>query len=524
MFGPHVLGPNIHQPQEWREMRETKGAVFKKGTQKSLVFSSFLSRLCGQSAFARVTKNWVHQNWQPLPPALASQLRRRNGELPQVWGMRIDADFNSVDLSQEPRAPNAAVASRQPRAKQPTAPLSLSSSRRVKVRLWCIQYTRFSHKIRPVERHAKASRGFDEKISCPAVGKIPAFEASVSGSVDACIVANVSLAVTARELHQIRRRGRSRCGFRGHAEPVKLCRGAIHNLQKRLLSLTIPQATLDSGQLTLLTVGIRGLDFPAILTIGPSFQVEAEVGGTVDVDLDLTVDLTYCISGAKLFSRPIRTTTTAVSSRPTTVVRRTLAAFRISLLSSATALNFSLAPGVAFNSKITAHVIPSLNFGVAVGGIATSTVSVGFDTSSTLQMSLAASGSVSGGASTSGVAVTNKTFSGLDGWVDIGAGLSINAGADSNLFSQSVWLQVPIFLLFRQVNLFTKNFDFFKVLTFNIMRRSMLQPQRRLRQPISYAASANSSLNWTRKLVAKTDKERREIQDLRLEVRHRIAR
>lgn len=52
---------------------------------------------------------------------------------------------------------------------------------------------------------------FDEKVSCPAVGKIPAFDASVSGSVDACIVANVSLAVTAvgtlvgslSSLHQI---------------------------------------------------------------------------------------------------------------------------------------------------------------------------------------------------------------------------------------------------------------------------------------------------------------------------------
>lgn len=38
---------------------------------------------------------------------------------------------------------------------------------------------------------------FDEKVSCPAAGKIPAFEAAVSGSIDACIVANATLAVTA---------------------------------------------------------------------------------------------------------------------------------------------------------------------------------------------------------------------------------------------------------------------------------------------------------------------------------------
>ncbi|KAJ7042147.1 hypothetical protein C8F04DRAFT_1252131 [Mycena alexandri] len=313
---------------------------------------------CPQALFGELL-NWVHQN-QTLPPALASQLRRRDGELPQVWGMRIDPDFNPVDLSQACKLRDhgltASVPGNPALPTQQSLRASPARSNRP-LRYLCPPAGVSRIQFLQSERHAKASRGFDEKISCPAVGKIPAFEASVSGSVDACIVANVSLAVTARELHQIRRRGRSRCGFRGHAEPVRLCRGAIHTLQKRLLSLAIPQATLDSGQLTLLSVGIRGLDFPGMLTIGPSFQVEAEVSGTADVGL------TYCISGAKLFSRPIRTTTTA--------------------------------------------------------------------------MSLDASGFVGRGASTSGVAVTNKTFYGLDGCVDVGAGLSINAGADSNLFSQS---------------------------------------------------------------------------------------
>lgn len=54
---------------------------------------------CGQSAFARVTQDWVHEN-QTLPVELATKLRRRDGELPQVQGLSIDADFNSVDLSQ----------------------------------------------------------------------------------------------------------------------------------------------------------------------------------------------------------------------------------------------------------------------------------------------------------------------------------------------------------------------------------------------------------------------------------------
>jgi hypothetical protein len=96
----------------------------------------------------------------------------------------------------------------------------------------------------------------DEKVSCPAVGAIPAFEASVSGSVDACMVVNVTLAVTAvgtlvrtllspspihshvpftpdaREFHQIRHRGGSRCGFGGYANFQKLGFGTFPILQE----------------------------------------------------------------------------------------------------------------------------------------------------------------------------------------------------------------------------------------------------------------------------------------------------
>ncbi|KAJ7770745.1 hypothetical protein B0H16DRAFT_219894 [Mycena metata] len=393
-----------------------------------------LPESCGQSAFARVTKDWVHQN-QTLPPALASQLRRRDGELPQVRGLSIDADFNSADLSQAgpvnfaihgltASVPESPAPRR--RSRFAPAPREVTDRSVISVLQQAFQeFNSFNQSVMQKLQEVNFKQTFplfDEKISCPAVGKIPAFEASVSGSVDACIVANVSLAVTAI----------------GTLLPANFTKfgvvvGVDADLEGTLKLSSSAAATLDSGKLTLLTVGIPGLDFPGILTLGPSFQVDAEVSGTVDVNLDLTVDLTYCISGAKLFFPPDPFHNNSGQFTPNN-----------------SPLNFSVAPDVASNSKITAHVIPSLNFGVtAVGGIAKSTISVDFDTSSTLQTSLDASGSVSG----SGVAVTNKTFSGLEGCVDIGAGLSINAGADSNLFGLA---------LSPNVNLFTKNFDFFK--------------------------------------------------------------
>ncbi|KAK6981307.1 hypothetical protein R3P38DRAFT_2452981, partial [Favolaschia claudopus] len=58
-----------------------------------------LPESCGQSAFARVTRDWLHQD-QALPVELASRLRRRDGVLPEVKGLTLDTDFHSTELSQ----------------------------------------------------------------------------------------------------------------------------------------------------------------------------------------------------------------------------------------------------------------------------------------------------------------------------------------------------------------------------------------------------------------------------------------
>ncbi|KAJ7171262.1 hypothetical protein C8R46DRAFT_183561 [Mycena filopes] len=438
-----------------------------------------LPESCGHGAFARVTKDWVHAD-QTLPPALASKLRRRDGQLPEVKGLSIDADFNAVDLSQAgpvnfaihgltTSLPENPAPRRRSRFAQPEHDVSDRSVISVLQQAFQ-EFNSFNQSVMQKLQEVNFKQTFplfDEKISCPAVGKIPAFEASVSGSVDACMVANVSLAVTAI----------------GTLLPANFTKFGVvvdvdANLEGTLSLSSSAAATLDSGKLKLLTVGIPGLDFPGILTIGPSFVVEAQVSGNVDLALDLTVDLSYCISGAKLFFPPDPFHNNSGRFTPNN-----------------SPLNFSVTPAVASNAAITAHVIPSLNFGVtAVGGIATSTISVDFDTSSTLTMNLDADGSVSGGST----GVTNKTFSGLEGCVDIGAGLAINAGADAKLFQLE---------LNPNVNLFTKNFDFFKKCFGTQASNSSAPRSRREVQSVSLAESdgVENTSNTVRPLLKRAN-------------------
>ncbi|KAF7303590.1 hypothetical protein MIND_00588300 [Mycena indigotica] len=403
---------------------------------------------CGQSAFALITKQWVHHD-QTLPPALASQLRQRSndGSLPQVKGLSLDANFNNVEHSSAGPI-NFAIHG----LTQSVPPLPSSNQRRSRTRrtprsqseiqdrsVVSVLQQAFNGKIQFFQSGQSTMQKlkevdlkktfplFSDNISCPAVGKVPAFEASVSGSVDACIVANITLTVSA-------------VGTLLPANFTKfgLVVGLDADLEGTLKVAGSASATLDSGAIDLITIGIPGLDFPGILTIGPSFKVQAQATATLDVGVDLSVDLSYCISGAKFFYPPSPFNKNSGKFTPNN-----------------SPLNFSVAPNVSSKAKLEAHIIPSLDFGItAINGLASANIFLDVDTSSTMTLSLDGSANVEGGGTTkSGIDITSKQAQ-LDGCVDIGAGLAIDAGADGQFFD--------IFDFAPKVNLFTKNFDFFK--------------------------------------------------------------
>ncbi|KAJ7087914.1 hypothetical protein B0H15DRAFT_293530 [Mycena belliarum] len=395
-----------------------------------------LPESCGQSAFARVSRNWVHAN-QTLPPALARRLQRRDGELPSVQGLSIDANFDSASQAGTVNFAIHALTSSVPARAAPQRRSRFASALHtvddrsvISVLQQAFQeFNSFNQSTMQKLQGVNIKKTFplfDEKISCPAAGKLPGFEASVSGAVDMCAVVNVTLAVTAV----------------GTLLPANFTKfgivvGLDANLEGTLKLSSSASATLDSGKIDLFTLGIPGLDFPGILTIGPSFKVAGEVSGKLDVDVDLAVDLSYCISGAKLFYPPSPYHNNSGKFTPNN-----------------SPLNMSVSAGLASSATVAAHIIPTLDFGVtAIGGVASADIFVDFDTSSTLTLALDGAASASGNASTKGAGVTGTSAS-LDGCVDIGAGLAINAGANGKFFG--------LFDFAPQVNLFTKNFDFFK--------------------------------------------------------------
>ncbi|KAJ7719176.1 hypothetical protein B0H14DRAFT_2643102, partial [Mycena olivaceomarginata] len=332
-----------------------------------------LPESCGQSAFARITRDWVHQD-QTLPVELAKTLRRRDGELPQVKGLGIDADFNSVDLAQ---AGPVNFAIHGLTASVPESPAPQRRSRFAHVAPRTVNDRSVISVLQQAFQEDLPALRREGVMSCG--GKIPAFDAGVSGSIDACIVANATLAVTAV----------------GTLMPANFTKfgivvGLDANLEGTLTVKASGAANVDSGQVELFEVGIPGLDFPGILTIGPSFKVQGEVAANLDVDLDLTVDLS--------------------SSTPDPYNKNSG-----KFTPNNSPLNFSVAPALSSDASLTAHIIPGLDFGVnAIGGLATASLFINFDTSSTVTASLDGSATVNGNASTSGVAVT-KTASSLDG-------------------------------------------------------------------------------------------------------------
>ncbi|KAJ7617398.1 hypothetical protein FB45DRAFT_225452, partial [Roridomyces roridus] len=405
---------------------------------------------CGRAPFALVTRDWVHQN-QTLPAELVRKLRRRDGDgaaLPPVKGLSIDANFSGPAVGS---AGPVNFALHGLTGSVPTLPTPQRRSRFLHNRRRGQQHQRkevMDRSLVSVLQQAfqefnsfnqstmQKLKGvdiketfplFDEKVSCPARGKIPAFEASVSGSVDACMVANATLAMTAV----------------GTLMPPNFTKfgivvGLDANLEGTLTISGSASATLDSGTIELFSIGIPGLDFPGIITIGPEFKIQASTSATLDLDMDLTVDLSYCISDAKFVFPPDPFTNSSGKFTPNN-----------------SPLNFSVSPDFSSSATLEAHIIPTLDFGIdAIGGLATADIFVDFDTSSTLTLTLDGSASASGNVSSSGVDVAQKSTSGLEGCVDIGAGLAINAGVQGSFFG--------LFDFMPQANLFTKNFDFFK--------------------------------------------------------------
>ncbi|KAJ6546622.1 hypothetical protein B0H10DRAFT_2447526 [Mycena sp. CBHHK59/15] len=384
-----------------------------------------LPQNCGASAFARVSRNWIHQD-QSVPADIAKKLTRRQDPA-LVQGLAVDTQFDAADPANGDV--NIAISGTTVPGQTgnltvtPPAPAPQRRSRFAQRGLFSFvedAFKKFNSFDKSVTKDLppidvdKNFPLFSESVTCTA----PAVSASVAVGVEAKAHAVVSLGMTAV----------------GKIIPPSLSEfGVFVGLDADMsgtMSLTgSATGTIDSGVIDVFSVGIPGLDFTGILTIGPTFKIQAQATATLDVEVDMNVVLAYHIENAKLFFPHSDSLTSGGSFSP-----------------SDSPLSLSVSPSVASKGTVAAHVIPRLDLGVSgLAGLAQATVFLDLDASAQMDLSLNAGVTVSTGAATT---------SNVNGCIDIGAGLDVNAGASASFFG--------LFDPSTKVNLFTKKFDLFK--------------------------------------------------------------
>ncbi|KAI0700589.1 hypothetical protein BC835DRAFT_1304043 [Cytidiella melzeri] len=439
---------------------------------------------CGKMPFARIAKEWKHQN-QTIPSQIKEKMQKRDDDpnVSTVRGMSLDTNFAAVDPSQNGnvslfiQGSNADGANGDFTVTPPdrrgffgdiaddvedaagdavdavgdaAGNVANDVSGLVDDALNDLYFNVSKSDSQTVDVDQPFTL-FDQSIDCPASGDLPALKGEVKVgkiAVDAKAHAVIGYGVIAA----------------GTIVPPQLSNfGLFATLDGSLNGvLTVnasATATLDSGKIQVFQVGIPGLDFPGVLSIGPSFVVNAQGIATLDTELNMAVDLAYNINGAKLFFPP----DTGSSGGD--------------FVPASTGLSLAATPNAAASGSVEAHIIPTIEFGInALDGLAQANINLDLDSSAKLTLSLDAGATASESTSTASTdppsyymnsyddssssssdsyyaSRSTSTSDSFSGCVDVSTGLAVNAGADGSFFD--------LFDKSTSVSLFQKNFDLF---------------------------------------------------------------
>ncbi|KAJ3912589.1 hypothetical protein F5877DRAFT_53831 [Lentinula edodes] len=456
---------------------------------------------CGMSPFARVAQSYVSGD-QSIPAGISARFVRRDGEngtgsgnssLPQVQGLSLDTNFSAVDPSRYGNINIAVQGANFAGADVNGTLVSTNTARRRSGLSYNVSARDLSDFVGNAIDFILSSAYHDSCRSpqYPAIKSLSSFNTTKTISLPPISVdksatllnkdikcgnvdINVDLGVDGKAQAQIS----LGVAAQGTIVPPDLNDFAVTVGMDAIIDGTVDlsagvSTTFDTGKIQVVPpLGIPGLDFPGILTIGPSFDVQAEATAKLDIAADLKVGIVYNISNAQLVF-PDKNNQSGGN-------------FGV----GDTPLTLSVTPSVKSTGSLTAHLIPSLNLGIqALDNIASATVFLDLDASATMQLSLdavdSASVSVDNGESssnsttstsnsTSTASSTNSAVSayysvsstttttsstGLQfgGCVEIDTGLAVNAGADAKFFD--------LFDASTQVPLFSKEFVLFKVNT-----------------------------------------------------------
>lgn len=332
---------------------------------------------CGQSAFARVAKSYVPDD-QTIPANISARFVRRdgNGTLPQVHALSLDTNFSAIDASTYGVVNIAIQGANFPGADVNGSLVSTSSRRSSRITSRslsgfvgnAIDSIKSLNNVNvnktdvlPPISIDKSATLLNKDIKCG--NEDLTLDVGVDGKANALV--SVGLAA------------------QGTIVPPDLSDFAITvNMNADIdgsLDLNAgASTTFDTGEIQIIPpIGLPGLDFPGILTLGPSFDVSVEATASLNLAADLNVGIVYNITNVS-FDFPDNNNGSSGNFNP-----------------GNTPLSLSLTPSVQSTGSLTAHLIPSLNFGIQVlDNVASATVFVNLDASATMQLSLDASDTI----------------------------------------------------------------------------------------------------------------------------------
>ncbi|KAJ7354164.1 hypothetical protein DFH08DRAFT_854328 [Mycena albidolilacea] len=382
-----------------------------------------LPEACGANAFARVSKSWVSDD-QSIPASLQARVVRRDGSQPTVKAVAIDTDFDAVDWSNAGKvniAIQGGITQGTPTTpvpgsrRAPTITQAPGSRRGSRRGFFHSIFSKAESAVTNAESEITSVAGKITSDAASLVTKAASAVKSAASSAESAINHAVPLdktetlapskPLTFEGKHNIFNTSAD-CGAVSTSLSVDVdgnaniqpsialtINGTLAPLEftafKAVSTLTAQlEATLTvSADLTghlestieLFSIGIPGFDFPGVLEVGPTFTVDGQITGDVDLAMDLVVGINFNANNAQL-TFPSDDASNSDSN-----------AFSI----GDTPLQLSASPSVKATGTLGVHLIPKINIGLkAIGGKADATVFLAFDTSAELVLSLDASAGI----------------------------------------------------------------------------------------------------------------------------------
>ncbi|KAM6495268.1 hypothetical protein JOM56_009891 [Amanita muscaria] len=413
---------------------------------------------CGKNAFARVAKSWISED-QAIPTRVAADIQRRDGKLSHVQALSFDTHFHAIDATKMGQVSFAIQAATIPGVhhKIDTHPVSSRSDHLEERGLFGHIVSKLIASIKTLsEFNVNKSVTFDP-INISKNGTVfrttidcPPLTPGIEVDMDAKVHAQVTLGVAAS----------------GTITPPSVEDFGVLAMLSADVSGTITlqadveTSILDTGKIKIFEVGLPGLDFPGlnaprILSIGPTFQINAEAKASLDLAVGATVGIDYRLDQAQ------------VVFPPRDGQKGTVNNFAL----HSTPLKLSATPFIQATGTVEAHVIPSLNLGVSAFTAQTG-IYVNLDSSAVFTITLngtkpaiqpreAASpdaGLIGASRATSPSVLEERAASQnapFNGCFEIDAVIDFNVGADTGFFK--------IFDANVQTTFFAKTFQLFKV-------------------------------------------------------------